>query len=118
MRNLNTWLIVIILTVTIIALWSLLPSFQFLTLAPVVRSGNADSLAKYGYKEEWFRSLQKKALHLGLDLQGGIRLVLAVDEASLAKTLGRKESELKAKDISEARDKALTIIRNRVTSSG
>ncbi len=118
MRNLNTWLIVFILIVMVIAIWSLLPSFQFLTLPPAVRGGNADSLARYGYKEEWFRSLQKKALHLGLDLQGGIRLVLAVDEASLAKTLGVKPSELKTKDISEARDKALTIIRNRVDQFG
>jgi len=118
MRNLNTWLIVFILVVTAIAVWSLVPSFQFLTLPPAVRGGNADSLAKYGYKEEWFRGLQKKALHLGLDLQGGIRLVLAVDEASLAKTLGKKESELNTKDLSEARDKALTIIRNRVDQFG
>ncbi len=118
MRNLNAWLIVFILVVTVIAMWSLVPSFQFLTLPPAVRGGNADSLAKYGYKEEGFRSLQKKALHLGLDLQGGIRLVLAVDEASLGKTLGKKESELTAKEISEARDKALTIIRNRVDQFG
>lgn len=118
MRNLNTWLIVFILIVTVIAIWSLLPSFQFMTLPPAVRGGNADSLAKYGYKEEAFRSLQKKALHLGLDLQGGIRLVMAVDEASLAKTLGKKESELTKGDIKDARDKALTIIRNRVDQFG
>jgi SecD/SecF fusion protein len=52
-------------------------------------------------------SLEKKALKLGLDLKGGLHVVLQVDQSTL------KEDERK-----DAVDRALEIIRNRVDQFG
>jgi len=51
--------------------------------------------------------LKSKALNLGLDLQGGIHLVMQVDT-----------SDMKGTEASDAVDKALTVIANRVNQFG
>jgi len=57
-------------------------------------------------KEELL-NLQKKAFHLGLDLQGGMYLVLEVDRTGLTE-----------EDAKDATDRALEIIRNRIDQFG
>lgn len=109
MRNRNTWRILLIVAITIAAFVSLFPTFRYLSLSKE---------EKENMKESELIEIQKRSLHLGLDLQGGIRLVLAVDEKALATSLGKKETEIKKEDIKDARDKALEIIRNRVDQFG
>src|SRR5262249_56832903 len=51
--------------------------------------------------------LRRKAVHLGLDLQGGMHLVLEVDRARLS-----------AAESKDATDRAMEIIRNRIDQFG
>src|SRR5262249_60484270 len=51
--------------------------------------------------------LRRKAVHLGLDLQGGMHLVLEVDR-----------SRLSAAESKDATDRAMEIIRNRIDQFG
>lgn len=71
------------------------------TLYPTVRLYTAKELSK---EEE--TSLLKRAIHLGLDLKGGMHLVLEVD------TIGLKEKP------SDLRDRALEIVKNRIDEFG
>ena len=54
-----------------------------------------------------FENLRSKALNLGLDLQGGIHLVMQVDT-----------SDMNSEDAADAVDRAMTIIANRVDQFG
>lgn len=71
------------------------------TLYPSVRLYTAKELSK---EEE--NSLLKRAIHLGLDLKGGMHLVLEVD------TTGLKEKP------ADLRDRALEIVKNRIDEFG
>ncbi len=55
----------------------------------------------------YLKDLESDAINLGLDLQGGMHIVLRVDV-----------SEMNAAEASDARDRALEIIRNRVDKYG
>jgi SecD/SecF fusion protein len=85
-----------ILAVTALALWLLWPSYQYYTMTPAQREG-AKNLA----------DLRKKAIHLGLDLQGGLQLLLEVD------TQGLKPAEAR-----DAVERAREIINNRIDQFG
>ena len=64
-----------VLVVTALSLWCLFPSYQFYTMTPAQRAAMEPAkLAK----------LRKKAVHLGLDLQGGLQLLLEVDKSRLS----------------------------------
>lgn len=82
-----------IILVVALSLWYLYPSIRYYRLSPE--------------KRELERELRDKAIHLGLDLQGGMHLVLEVD----TKDMAEKEANL-------AVEQALTIIRNRVDQFG
>ena len=93
-----TWKLGFIAVLVLFSLWKLFPSIQYYTLSPEQREtmdpGDLDRL-------------RSKALNLGLDLQGGIHLVMQVD------TSGMEGSEA-----NDAVDQAMTVIANRVDQFG
>lgn len=97
----DTWKIVLSIILAIVAVFYLWPTFQYFSLSETERENMRQSDPD-GYAE-----LQKKSLKLGLDLQGGMRVALEVDK-----------SQLDDNAASDARDRALEIIRNRVDQFG
>jgi protein-export membrane protein SecD len=94
----NQWKLVAVLATTLLAAWYLFPSFRYFGMTPAAREAMpAAELA----------DLRSKALHLGLDLQGGMHLVLEVDK-----------SRLSVEESRDAVDRAMEIIRNRVDQFG
>ena len=92
------WKLVAVVLATALALWYLYPSLRYYTLSPEQRQDlPAGELS----------DLRSKAVHLGLDLQGGMHLVLEVDRSRL----GAAEAE-------DATDRAMEVIRNRVDQFG
>ncbi len=103
-----------------LALWALYPTYQLhfempgqeralqeeLSLAQT-RSDSARVQVKSGELANRKTGAHKRALHLGLDLVGGMHLVLEVDK-----------SKLSADDARDAGDRALEVIRNRVDQFG
>ena len=87
-----------VVLVTIASLWLLYPSYQYYTMTPAKRQ--AMEPAKLA-------QMRKKAIHLGLDLQGGLQLLLEVDKSRL--------SPAEAKD---AVERAREIINNRIDQFG
>lgn len=97
----DTWKIVLTVFLIAAAIFYLWPTYQYFTMSDSARESMRTS------NPDGFAVLQKKALKLGLDLQGGMRVVLEVDKSNL--------DENAAKD---ARERALEIIRNRVDEFG
>jgi SecD/SecF fusion protein len=93
-----TWKIGLIAVMILLSLWQLFPSLQYFTMS--------DS-AKAAMDPSKLEELKHKALNLGLDLQGGIHLVMQVD------TKGMDE-----KAATDAVDRAITVIGNRVNQFG
>ena len=87
-----------VLVITALSVWFLFPSYQFYAMTPAQRAAlDPAKLAQ----------LRKKAVHLGLDLQGGLQLLLEVD------TQGLKPAEAK-----DAVERAREIINNRIDQFG
>jgi len=98
MNRTDQWKLLGVLLVTALAVWKLYPSFRYYSLTPSQRVAlPAQELAQ----------LRRNAVHLGLDLQGGMHLVLEVDR-----------SRLNAAEAKDAPDRAMEIIRNRVDQFG
>jgi protein-export membrane protein SecD len=89
--------LIIILLALGAAVYYLIPSFQYYSKAPEQRQ---ELVAKNP-------SILTKVINLGLDLQGGMRLVLEIDRSSL--------TEQQDKDII---DRAYAIIENRINALG
>ncbi len=87
-----------VLAVTALSLWSLFPSYQFYSMTPAQRQ--AMEPAKLA-------QLRKQSIHLGLDLQGGLQLMLEVDK-----------SRLSAAEAKDAVERAREIINNRIDQFG
>jgi len=98
MTRADQWKLVGVIAATILAAVYLYPSYRYYTLSPAQRqSMPAQQLAE----------IRRKAIHLGLDLQGGMHLVLEVDR-----------SHLNAAEAKDAPERAMEIIRNRVDQFG
>ena len=97
MKNLK-WKWLFIFVVVAIAIWQLHYSFIFF-------SKDKEEFGKIPQNKQ--KVIKSRALHLGLDLQGGMHVVMEVDKSQL------KEEELKG-----AVNRALEIIRNRVDQLG
>jgi protein-export membrane protein SecD len=98
MSRADLWKLLAVAIATILGGVYLYPSYRYYTLTPTAREAlPAQSLAE----------LRKKAVHLGLDLQGGMHLVLEVDRSRLGPA--------EAKD---APERAMEIIRNRIDQFG
>jgi len=93
-----SWKIALIAGLVIFSLWKVFPSYQYYTMSSAERDamdpGNLDEL-------------KSKVLNLGLDLQGGIHLVMEVDTAGM-----------NDKETNDAVDRVMTVIANRVDQFG
>ncbi len=97
MKKANPLSILLILAAVALSVYFLVPSFIFYSKTPQER-------------EEYVRNnprIFRKILNLGLDLQGGMRLVLEIDRSNL-----EKEAQ---KDVL---DRAYTILENRINALG
>jgi protein-export membrane protein SecD len=95
------------------SVWTLWPTFQFYSLSPARRQEVLQARPSAATNEtdrvrmEKDAKLREKAIKLGLDLQGGMYLLLEVDRSKLGPTEARN-----------AVDQAMQIIRNRVDQFG
>ncbi len=95
---LKKWRYFVIIAVMLWTVWALIPSVRFYSTPVEKRAAlAADEKAKF----------VDKALKLGLDLQGGMHLVLEIDDSQL-------DSNAKQ----DALDRVLKIVRNRVDQFG
>lgn len=101
MRRSRLYLTLLICFLLIASFYALYPSIKLWSMSPEkkqeIRSTEPQELI----------NLEKKAIKLGLDLKGGMHVVLQVDQSKL------NENERK-----DAADRALEIIRNRVDQFG
>jgi len=97
----RSYLTVLIVFLIAASLWYLYPSIKLWSMS------DSDKQALKTTEPQDLISLEKKALKLGLDLKGGMHVVLQVDQSKV------KEDERK-----DAVDRALEIIRNRVDQFG
>ena len=92
------WKVLLIAGLVLFSLWELYPSIKYYSMSATERTamdpGDLDNL-------------KRKALNLGLDLQGGIHLVMQVDT-----------SGMKATAANDAVDRAMSVIANRVIQFG
>jgi SecD/SecF fusion protein len=87
--------------VIVLSLWFLWPTYRLATMS------KEEQQRLEIENPERIDKLHKKALKLGLDLKGGMHLVLEVDD-----------SQLKAEEKKDVLDRALEIVRNRVDQFG
>jgi SecD/SecF fusion protein len=92
------WRVILVLAVVIIAL---------IYVYPTIKLGFLSEEERASMSEAELNALKEKAIALGLDLQGGMHLVLEVDESAI--------EDADPKDILR---RAETIIRNRVDKFG
>ncbi len=92
------WRIAVVLLLFGVAIWALWPSIRYYTLSKE---------AKAKFPKSQLLTLKKKALNLGLDLQGGMYLLLEVDK-----------SKIPPEQVEGAIDRAIEIIRNRIDQWG
>lgn len=97
----ETWKITLTVILLIAAAWYIWPTVHYFTM------DEAEKAAMRQSDPDEYVQLQKRAMKLGLDLQGGMHVVLEVDKSEL--------DENAAKD---AVDRALEIIRNRIDEFG
>ncbi|MGQ9603383.1 MAG: protein translocase subunit SecD [bacterium] len=93
------WRVLVVLAVIIVVIYYIYPTIKLSGLSEV---------DKAKMTSEEIRDLQKRAIHLGLDLRGGMHLVLEVDKSKIEKEA----------DISNIVDRAEMIIRNRIDRFG
>jgi SecD/SecF fusion protein len=92
------WILIIIVASIILSLWALYPSVKFYSMSKEERTRlSTEQMDKY----------LGSVIKLGLDLQGGMYLVLEVDESNLS-------GDAKA----DAADRVMEILRNRVDQFG
>jgi protein-export membrane protein SecD len=99
MNRTDQWKLAGVLLATALSVWYLIPSFRFYSLPAAQRLGSASS--------HQASELRKQAIHLGLDLQGGMHLVLEVDRSRMSRA-----------EAADAVDRAMEIIRSRIDQFG
>ncbi len=92
------WKIVIVLVILVFSAWKASYTFRFLSLTDEDKAG-----METGQVE----ALESKSLQLGLDLKGGMHLVLEVDKEGLP-----------ADEAQDAMERALEVISNRIDQFG
>lgn len=92
------WRAIIVLASLLVAIWSLWPTIRYYSMSPEER-------AKMPRSE--YLNLKKKAINLGLDLQGGMYLLMEVDK-----------SKLSPEEAEGAVERAIEVIRNRIDQWG
>ena len=89
----------IIIAVIVFCLVSLIPTIKWSSLSKEAR--------KYKYTQEELDQMRKKSIKLGLDLQGGMHLLLGVDTRDIMHS-----------DLEDAVERAITTIRSRIDEFG
>jgi SecD/SecF fusion protein len=103
-RKYRTKLIVIAATV-LLALYFLYPTYRDYALHSQMKTlQGADSLQFVEKNEQEIRENRAKRIKLGLDLQGGMRVVLEVNVLKLLEGLGKNKDEVFTRIISEVRE--------------
>ncbi len=98
MSNKNLIRLIIILVVFVGGLWLLYPTYRVLTMPQEEK----EKMNPYE-----FQKLMRNSLNLGLDIQGGMYMVLSIDK-----------SKLKPEQAKDAADRVVEVIRNRVDQLG
>jgi protein-export membrane protein SecD len=101
MKRSQLWLTLITLFLIIASIWYLYPSLRLWSLSETEKQ-----ILKEKDPQE-LQNLELKGIKLGLDLQGGMHVVLQVDK-----------TKLKPEESKDAVDRALEIIRNRIDQFG
>jgi preprotein translocase subunit SecD len=84
------WRVAIIVAVTILSVWQLVPSWYYFRLPPEERNGEAYEKSVPGWAPK-----AKNHLNLGLDLQGGIHLAMGVDvDRAVKAKVARRADEI------------------------
>ena len=105
MTRADQWKLLGVLLATALSVWYLYPSFRYYSLPAAQRLGTpapAGAPAVPGLSD-----LRKKAIHLGLDLQGGMHLVLEVDR-----------SHMNTAEAKDAVERAMEVLRSRIDQFG
>ncbi len=102
MTRTDQWKLLGVLLVTAIAVFYLFPSFQF-----YANYYNRSAQQLLSVPSQKLSDLRKKAIHLGLDLQGGMHLVYEVDR-----------SKMGAAEARDAVERAMEILRQRIDQFG
>ncbi|HXV14710.1 MAG TPA: protein translocase subunit SecD [Candidatus Krumholzibacteria bacterium] len=92
------WKLVVILAVVVWSVWALFPSYRYYSMT------NDDRARLTSEQRDQYT---EKALKLGLDLQGGVHLVMEVDDSKLDENARR-----------DVMDRAIKIYRNRIDQFG
>ncbi len=93
------WKLIITLAMIAISIWALIPTVRLYSIP----RGQRDTMTG-----PQIDRLRNRSMKLGLDLQGGMDLVLELDRAALPE----------GSDVSEATDRVIEILRNRVDQFG
>ena len=101
MNRIARWKVLAVIAATALSLWYLYPTYRFYSMTPEQRA------AMQAQKPQDLAALRNKAIHLGLDLQGGMHLVLEVDRSKLTK-----------ENFDDAVPRALEVIRRRIDQFG
>lgn len=140
MQRLPFWKIGLIVFVLVYGIWLLTPTVQFYSIDPALRNANMtpaiaelrerlqeedvenrEALQSQLFsKQEDFRQLRDRSLRLGLDLQGGVHMVIEVDREDYRRQL--VERNLDSDEIQYAMDTLLdaaaAVVENRVDAYG
>ncbi len=101
-----TWIVAFI--VLALSIWTLYPSIKYYSMSEADR----EAMTKDENLSEELISLKKRKISLGLDLQGGLRLVFDLDRKKLGEQ-GKKPEEM-----GQEIEKQLGVMRNRIDAMG
>lgn len=106
MRRNHIWRTLIIYGAILIALFYLYPTYRYYQLSSEEKQEMRENPERKPTLDHW----QDNSIHLGLDLQGGMHIVLEVAE--------QVQKADDTEDLSEKVNRALEIIRNRIDEFG
>ncbi|MFH1740253.1 MAG: protein translocase subunit SecD, partial [bacterium] len=139
MHRVPPWKIILVVAVLLGSLWVLLPSFQWYSVPYESRSKretprlaelklatedpdrtSESLLEEYKTEQDRVKNLQEKAIRLGLDLQGGVHLVLDVDIEKVVEQERAKGTPERDMDYVRERtlEQATLVVRQRVDEWG
>ncbi|MBP1653984.1 MAG: SecD export rane protein [Bacteroidetes bacterium] len=105
--------ITLIAASVLLALYFLYPTYRDYQLHKEMAAMSAeDSLSFYEQNEQEIRDNRQKRIKLGLDLQGGMRVVLEVHVLKLIEDLAKNKDEAFAQIMKEVRDEASLTLRD------
>ncbi|MEW6235619.1 MAG: protein translocase subunit SecD [Candidatus Omnitrophota bacterium] len=141
MQRVPVWKIVLIAAIILFSLWMLMPTLKFYSYDPVARNleqpPELEEVQKL-YEEKkidaserkrridevshWFRNLKDDSIRLGLDLQGGVHMVIEVDMDKVRADIRQNDPSLDDEQVESKAEYALgsaaAIIENRVDQYG